>query len=33
MFGGIFTTIWRETYELWDAFLTGVGGLMVKCGL
>jgi hypothetical protein len=30
---GLFSTIFYETYELWDLFLYGLGGLMVKLGL
>lgn len=33
MFCGIFTELWSETYELWDAFLIGLGGLLMKLGL
>merc|ERR1711939_482149 len=30
---GVFSAIWFETYELWDAFLTKLGGAMIKIGL
>lgn len=30
---GIFSAILFETYELWDAFLLGLGSLATKLGL
>lgn len=30
---GMFSAIWLETYELWDFFLTKLGGAMIKIGL
>ncbi len=33
MLCGLINTIWYETYDLWDAFLLGLGGLLVKLGL
>jgi hypothetical protein len=30
---GLFSTIFFETYELWDLVLLGLGGLMVRLGL
>ncbi|CZS93893.1 uncharacterized protein RCO7_14299 [Rhynchosporium graminicola] len=30
---GLFSAIWFEIYELWGAFLTKVGGAMMKLGL
>lgn len=30
---GLFSTIWYETYDLWDALLIGLGGLLMKLGL
>jgi len=33
MLCGLINTIWYETYDLWDALLLGLGGLLVKLGL
>jgi hypothetical protein len=30
---GIFSILWEELFEVWDALLGGLGGAMLRCGL